>query len=429
MRVDREVDLLERQAVLDGERRLGDQVGRARPDDVRAQQLARLGIGDHLDESLCLAERQGAARRREGKLADLHGDALFLGLFLAEADVGDLRVRVHAVRRRVIVGDAVAVSGDVLDRAHAFVGGDVGEHDPADHVADRPHAIRARAQVVIHHDPAAVQLDAGLLRVEPLRVGSAADRKQDLVRVDRAALAAGREAHLQSAVAFDDLGDLAVGVDLATDFAQVLGVDRDQVGVDHREHLGQHLEHRHLAAEGGKHRCELHAHHAAADHREPARHLLQLEDLVGVDRELGSGQRDSRDGGPGRDHDVLGLQAIAGNLDHTFAREASAAFEGRDAACFEQALNAFDQLVDDGALSLLGGGPVEADVVGDEPERRSVPGHRVELGRLEQSLGRDAAPDQACAAHPVLLHDGGPGAELGGAQSGDVAPRATADHD
>src|SRR5207245_3122794 len=36
MRVDREVDLLECQAVLDGKRRLGDQVRRSRSDDVRA---------------------------------------------------------------------------------------------------------------------------------------------------------------------------------------------------------------------------------------------------------------------------------------------------------------------------------------------------------------------------------------------------------
>ena len=49
---------------------------------------------------------------------------------------------------------------------------------------------------------------------------------------------------------------------------------------------------------------------------------------------------------------------------------------------------------------------------------------------LEQRLGRNAAPDQAGAAERLLLLDDGHLlAELRGADRGDVAARAGADHD
>ena len=152
-------------------------------------------------------------------------------------------------------------------------------------------------------------------------------------------------------------------MDLAAEAREVLGVDGDQVGVHHRQHLRQHLEHCHLAAEGGEHRGELHADHAAADDGEPLRHLVQLEDLVGVDRELGAFQGDARDGRAGGDHDVLGLEAIAGDVDHAVPGQHRRAADLRHAACLEQAFDALDQLIDNAGLSLLGGAPVEADML------------------------------------------------------------------
>ena len=121
MRVDRQIDLLQSQGVLDGEGRLGDEVGGARSDDVRPQQLPRPGVGDDLDETLGLAERQRPTRGGEREAPDLDRDSLFLRLVFAESDVRDLGIGVDAVGRRVIVGDAVRVAGDVLHRAHALV--------------------------------------------------------------------------------------------------------------------------------------------------------------------------------------------------------------------------------------------------------------------------------------------------------------------
>ena len=303
------------------------------------------------------------------------------------------------------------------------------EHDAADHVADRPHAVGRRAKVVVDHDATALQLDASLLRIQTLRVGHASDREQDLVRVDRAALTAGREPHLQRAVALHDLRDLAVGVDLTAELGQVLRVDGDQVRVDHGQHLGQHLEHGDLAAECGEHGGKLHADDAAADDRQPSRDLFQLEDLVRIDGELGAWQRDARDRRACRDDDVLGLELVAGQVDDAVAGQASVCPQRGDPACLEQPFDSFDELVDDGGLALLRGRPVEAHLVGDDAERSPVPGLGVQLGGLEQSLGRDAAAHEAGPAHAVLLDDGGLGAKLGRAQSGDIAPGPTADDD
>src|SRR5207248_9312695 len=76
--VDRQVELLESQSVLDRERRLGDEVGRAGSDDVRAEQLARARVGDDLDEALALAQRERAPGRGTREAADSDIDALVL---------------------------------------------------------------------------------------------------------------------------------------------------------------------------------------------------------------------------------------------------------------------------------------------------------------------------------------------------------------
>ena len=110
MRVDRQVDLLEGQAILDGKRRLRDEVGRTRSYDVRAQQLARLCVGDHLDEAFSLAERESATGGSKRESADLHCDALALRLLLTEPDVRDLGIRIDTVGGGVVVRHAVCMT-------------------------------------------------------------------------------------------------------------------------------------------------------------------------------------------------------------------------------------------------------------------------------------------------------------------------------
>jgi len=59
----------------------------------------------------------------------------------------------------------------------------VREHGPADHVADRPHARRSGAAVVVDGDEAAVELEACAFGVQAFRVREAADRTMSLSNV------------------------------------------------------------------------------------------------------------------------------------------------------------------------------------------------------------------------------------------------------
>ena len=317
---------------------------------------------------------------------------------------------------------------DVLDCAHALVGRDVREHDAADDVADSPHAVGVGVEVLVDDEPPPLELHAGLLRAEALGVGRAADRQQHLVRVDGAALAAGREPHLQRATVLRNLRDPGLRVHDSAEAVEVLQVRAHEVGVDHRQHLGQHLEHRHLRSERREHRGEFHADDAASDHGEPLRDLLQLEDAVRVDRQLGALQRDAGDRGAGGDDHVLDVDRLIADRHLAAAGQPRRALERGHATCFEQALDALDELIDDRRLPLLRRHPVEAEVSGDEAERLARPGERVELRRLEQRLGRDAAAHEAGAAHAVLLDDRGGRTELSGAERGHVAAGPAADN-
>jgi len=305
----------------------------------------------------------------------------------------------------------------------------VGEHDAADHVADAPYTKRARTQVIVDDYTTSLELYSGRFGAEAFGVRRPAHREQHLVGIHRAAaLAAGREANLQRASGFRDLSDLAAGVDLRAKAGEVLHVGVDDVRLDHGEDLREHLEHGDLAAQGREHGRELHADHAAADDGEARGHLLQLEDGVGVDGELGAFERDARNGRAGGDDDVLGLQTLTGDVDRPVAHQLPGPTDDGHAAGFEKSLNAFDELVDHRAFPLLRRGPVEGDVVGDDAEWGAALGKRVQLRRLEQGLGGNAATDQAGAAQPVLLDDGCVRPELRGAERCHVSARSATHH-
>src|SRR6266851_2449049 len=106
MGVHGEVELIEGEPVLDGEGRLGDEVGGARSDYVYAQHPAGGGVGHHLDQAFGLTKGESPARGRERKAPDFDLEAALLRVLFAQADVRDLGIRVHAVGRGVVVGDA-----------------------------------------------------------------------------------------------------------------------------------------------------------------------------------------------------------------------------------------------------------------------------------------------------------------------------------
>ena len=105
------------------------------------------------------------------------------------------------------------------------------------------------------------------------------------------------------------------------------------------------------------------------------------------------------------------------------------AVEHRDLVLLHQVLHAARELPGDAAAALDHLGEVEADVVGGEAIGIQRVQQVVDLARAQQRLGRDAAPVEADAAEVLALHQRGLHAELGGADRGDIAAGAAADHD
>src|SRR4051812_16033554 len=152
-----------------------DQLGRARADDVAADQLAVLLVADDLDHAAAVAVDGAGADRAVVDLADDDVEALLPRLLLGEPERADVG-RAERRPRDVDVLDRVGLHPrGVLDGDDALVGGLVGERGAAHEVADRVHALYAGAERAVDVDQAAVvELDAGLLEAEALDVGAAA---------------------------------------------------------------------------------------------------------------------------------------------------------------------------------------------------------------------------------------------------------------
>ena len=137
MRVDDPGELLVAALERDHVHDLGDHVAGTVADDVGADDLAVLRVGDDLHHALAVVVDGRCADSAELEAADLDVVTGFLGRRLGQADRGDLRVAEGGA------GDEVNVDGvgrrvrDRLDRDDALLGGLVGERGAAHEVADR----------------------------------------------------------------------------------------------------------------------------------------------------------------------------------------------------------------------------------------------------------------------------------------------------
>src|SRR5262249_50136365 len=155
-----------------------------------------------------------------------------------EPDVGDLGIGVDAVGDGVVVGRAVGTA-DVLDCADAFIRGDVGEHDAADHVADGPDAVGRRSQVIVDHHAAAAHLDAGILQAQPVRVGHAARGQQHDLGRHALRLPGQRVPDVEAGAVARHLLDPGFRVHDAAGLLEVTAVQGHDVGLDHGQDLRQ----------------------------------------------------------------------------------------------------------------------------------------------------------------------------------------------
>ena len=254
-------------------------------EERRAEDLAAVGVGQHLEKALRLAALHRAADAGHRPAADQHPAAGGAGLGLGHAAAPERRVGEERVGRQAVgdlaVGAVQQVRGDDL----VVVVGGVGERAAAIALAERPDAGGAGSEAVVDADEAAgVGLDPGGVEAEVVGVGPAAHRQEHVAarRLRRAVFAA--EADLDIAAvrreadalragahrdavrlqdAADGLGDVRV---LAADQARAL-LDHGDGGAEAVESLG-----------------ELEADVAAADHDEVAGQRVEGEDRFVVER-------------------------------------------------------------------------------------------------------------------------------------------------
>ena len=199
------------------ERELGKQLGHVGADEVAAEQLEVLAVGDELDEADRLAQAVRLAVRRERELRDLDVVAGVARLLLGEAERGDLRRAERGARHHAVVAERHGLGlADRLGRDDALRLGDVRELQLRGDIADRVDVRDRGVHEVVDLDRAAIgELHAGVLEPEALDVRREADRHHDLVGVDRRLGAVLRRVGHGDAVAVVDDGlDLGRGEDV-----------------------------------------------------------------------------------------------------------------------------------------------------------------------------------------------------------------------
>jgi hypothetical protein len=115
-------DVFEGCLQLQRQRAFRDQLGRFRSDDVDAQQLAVLPVGDHLDHPVRLAGRARSSTGQEREFANQHVVAGLASLLLGQTDRGDFGMGVGAARHHLVVHRRL-VPGGILGRHDALVRG------------------------------------------------------------------------------------------------------------------------------------------------------------------------------------------------------------------------------------------------------------------------------------------------------------------
>ena len=135
------------------------------------------------------------------------------------------------------------------------------------------------------------------------------------------------------------------------------------------------------------------------------------------------------------DEDLRTLEGLLGAvgclyLDRSGLRHAGVALDVVDLVFLEEELDAAGEFVGDLAGTADHLIPVVLEAVDRESEILGmVRNGRVDLGILEQGLGRNAAPVKAGAAGALFFHHGNALAELGGADRADISGGSAADDD
>ena len=120
MRVDRANQLFDRAFEPERQRCFGNELRRARPNHVDAENLVVLLVGNDFDESLDLVGDAGAGQDAELERTNADVIATLTRLALGQADAADLGIAVGAARHLIVVDGPEVLAGDPLRQRHAF---------------------------------------------------------------------------------------------------------------------------------------------------------------------------------------------------------------------------------------------------------------------------------------------------------------------
>ena len=393
-----------------------DDLGDVRADQRGAQNLVRVRIHDGLPEAIArVAQRLGARDRGRGDLRDQDVQAGLAGLALGQADTRQLGGGEHRVGdraaprggRRILQGRARQLRADNAEVRP----GRVCEHGGARAVAGRPHALRRRAQVLIHRDETAIgQLNPGLVQADAIRVGHATRGHQDRLGGHRRAV--GQRQRRRVALARGRLGTAAHNPHAGGREASL--DDAGGVLVLARQHVIARRDERDVHAERRHHRRELDADVAGADDRQGRGEFLQAQDLLVRPRARlpQAGNRGTRRTRPQVDEDALAadraLAAVLKNDSHrALACEAGLAADEVQARGREHLLVRAHHGADDALLVGTELGQVHARALGTDDAERLVRARIAQAtSRVNQGLRGDAGHVNAGAADEATLHHG-----------------------
>ncbi len=297
----------------------------------------------------------------------------------------------------------------------------MGEGAAAVAVAERPHALGARPQLVVDLDEAVVVgLDAGGLQPEIVGVGHAPDAEQEVRAGDLGRRAAARGGEADAPVR---VGDRVVrrGGDDPDSLALEDLLDRrgDVLVLPGDEPVGL-FDHRHPAAEAAVHLRELEADVAAAEQDQVLGQEIDLHHArVG---EMGDAVEAGDVGHPRAgadvDEDALALDHLVADAHPPRALEAGMVVVDRAPLHAPQPfLDALGRAFDEGVLARLDLLHVDAHrAVDDDAEVGGAPRHVSGAGAGDEGLGRGAAGVDAGPAEALALDDGD--GHAGAGQSG-----------
>lgn len=429
MGVDRAGEVFGAAAVFHVGDDFGEEFAGVAAKDLGAEDFVGRGVGDDFHKAIGGIGGDGAAVGGEVEFADIYFDALGLGGVFAEPDGGDFGIGVDDGGNEVPI-DVTGFAGDPLGDGNAVFLGFMGEHGTVDDVADGPDAGDVGLEVGVDLDAFFVgEGDAGGFEAEVVGVGAAADGDEHDIggELEGLAVALGGEGFGLGVEA----GDLGVYLDGEALFLEDAGEVAGDIRIAGPADGGKEFDDGDLGTEAGPDGAEFEADGAAAHDHEFPGDFGEVDGVIGRDDGLGvefkEGELDRR--GAGGDDDVFGGEFLIADGEFGGGGELGFAGDNGDLAGFGELGDAAGEFGDDGVLLFQHGREIDFEI----GEREAVVGGVMAsegdvLGGVEEGLARDAADVEAGAAEGgSFVDEGDLEAELGGAESADVAAGAGAD--